>query len=44
MYFGTKNDLEREVPSFDAERFTNKINCPFIEASSRTNDNVEKAF
>ena len=44
VLIGTKNDLEREVLSSDTKRFADEINCPFIEISSRTNDNVEKAF
>ena len=44
VLIGTKNDLEREVPLSEAKKFADEINCPFIETSSRMNDNVEKAF
>jgi Ras family protein len=44
VLIGTKSDLEREVSFSEGNAFANEINCPFIETSSFSNENVEKAF
>lgn len=46
MLVGTKQDKEhlREVPIETAQQFADYHNLLFIETSSKTGDNVEKAF
>lgn len=44
VLIGTKSDLNREVLFSEGKSFANEINCPFIETSSLSNENVEKAF
>lgn len=46
VLIGNKNDFhnEREVTFNEGKEFANSINCPFLETSAKTNDNIEKAF
>lgn len=46
ILIGNKNDFhnDREVTFNEGKEFANSINCPFLETSAKTNDNIEKAF
>jgi small GTP-binding protein len=43
---GNKKDLEedREVPAEEGQALADKFNCDFLEASAKTNTNVNEAF